>query len=91
MTNTTIGFIMNKVTDNKAIKTFRRKEYYDEWNHNLLTLTNSQTNLLLSLVDERNTMMKVTSTEITKQSRRHITSQICRRKEYFDKWILSLE
>ena len=82
---------MNKVTDNKAIKTFRRKEYYDEWNHNLLTLTNSQTNLLLSLVDKRYTMMKVTSTEKAKQSQRHKSSQICRRKEYFDKWILSLE
>ena len=45
MTNTTIGFIMNKVKDNKAIKTFRRKEHYNEWNHNLLTITNSQTNL----------------------------------------------
>ena len=77
MTKTSIGFIMNKVKDNKAIKTFRRKEYYDEWNHNLLTLTNSQTKLILSLVDERNTMMKLTSTVITKQSQRHITSQIC--------------
>ena len=59
---------MNKVTDNKAIKTLRRKEYYDEWNHNLLTLTNSQTNILVSLVDERNTLIKVTSTVITKQN-----------------------
>ena len=68
---------MNKVTDNKAIKTFRRKEYYDDWNHNLLTLTNSQTNLLLSVVDKRYTMMKVTSTEKAKQSQRHMSSQIC--------------
>ena len=82
---------MNKVTDNKAIKNFWQKEYYDEWNHNLLMLTNSQTNLLLSVVDKRYTMMKVTSTEIKKQSQRHITSQICQWKEYFDKWILSLE
>ena len=84
MTNITIGFIMNKVTDNKAIKTFRRKEYYDEWNHNLLTLTNSQTNILVSLVDERNTLIKVTSTVITKQSQKHIISHICQQKEYFD-------
>ena len=68
---------MNKVTDNKAIKTLRRKEYYDDWNHNLLTLTNSQTNLLLSVVDKRYTMMKVTSTEKAKQSQRHMSSQIC--------------
>ena len=79
---------MNKVTDNKAIKNFWQKEYYDEWNHILLMLTNSQTNLLLSVVDKRYTMMKVTSTKITKQSQRHITSQICQWKEYFDKWIL---
>ena len=91
MTNITIGFIMNKVTDNKAIKTLRRKEYYDEWNHNLLTLTDSQTNILVSLVNERNTLIKITSTVITKQNKINITSQICGRKEYFDKWILLLK
>ena len=84
MTNIIIAFITNKVKENKVIKTLRRKKYYDEQNHNLLTLTNSQTNKLLSLVNERNTMIKVTSTVITKQSQKHITSHICQQKEYFD-------
>ena len=84
MTNIIIGFITNKVKENKVIKTLRRKKYYDEQNHNLLTLTNSQTNKLLSLVNERNTMIKVTSTVITKQSQKHIISHICQQKEYFD-------
>ena len=84
MTNIIIGFITNKVKENKVIKTLRRKKYYDEQNHNLLTLTNSQTNKLLSLVNERNTMIKVTSTVITKQSQKHIIGHICQQKEYFD-------